>query len=281
MATRAYAEHAPLPRIRERLAAWPPGAARRWRSPEHDPLIGRVTRELATYRPEGARTNGGPDVEACLTIAADVGMLHALPAADAGALARSLGPIGDTRALSLLLALVRHHDPAVRRAVIGELLAGPHAPDAVIARLPKEVFDYTLRVAPFVAKDHGAGAPMLAALFREVSPREMSLQVLYLQTIAQLGGPAEAHVLVGALDSAYDGVQAAALDGLAAIGALTDIPALEPLTKGVFREADVKARARAAIVAILTRDGDSTGGLALVEPDAEGRVSLSGAPPKG
>jgi len=205
-------------------------------------------------------------------------------------------PAHHARALPIVAELAAHALPAIATRALGLLFD---------LRLPAERIWSALGVAhtallldrgPELARDRGRDAlPLGRALFDRVNATgstSASLQAwLALFDRVNATGSTSASLqawlaLFGAIGYAEDiprvtphlahaeePVVLAALDALAAIGDLSAVAAIRPLTSGLFRDRDVKAKARATLEAITRRAGDGVGGLA-VTGDAGGRLGL-------
>ncbi len=180
----------------------------------------------------------------------------------------------------LVAQLGRGDSKELGRAALHALMVLPVHAEVVMGELDKdaEAVDLAVAYAPtvgFVAHEGGATlGPLIGALYQTCTQAVMRVE--YLELFTALGDPRHAPLAVAALDDDDDSVVVAALGALAAIGWNEHYKPVVALTKGFFRNGQVKEAARIAAEAIkgrLPRAGalsiaDAEGGLQVVDDDA-------------
>lgn len=177
----------------------------------------------------------------------------------------------------LVAQLARADSKELGRAALHALMVLPVHAEVIMAELDKEPesVDVAVGYAPAVAfAAHEGGAtlgPLVAALYETVTHGLMRLA--YLELFEAVGDPRHAPLAVAALDDDDEQVVVAALKALAVIGWNEHYKQVVALTKGFFRNGQIKDAARSAADAIkgrLPREGalsiaDADGGLQVVD----------------
>jgi hypothetical protein len=97
-----------------------------------------------------------------------------------------------------------------------------------------------------------------------------------LRALAATGDASDESLLLGNLDADQEAIVVASIEALGALGTIAVVSRLLELSKGVFRDRDIKRAARAAVEAIQSRaTGGGHGGLAVaVDVSAGGEVAV-------
>jgi len=129
----------------------------------------------------------------------------------------------------------------------------------------------------FIRKHPKYGAGLLIEFFERIEPRYVAPRINYLRVIALTRDTRVAGRIAEHVDSPYEDEQLAVVATLEHIGDLSVIPALKPLTEGLFRGGALKAAAKSAIEAIRAREGARSlpGALSLSEHAGPGALALS------
>lgn len=216
------------------------------------------------------------------------------------------GRYGDTtEAVSLVAQALTSRDPSLRMMaagrsapdVAGPILSAIATDGAALGSLRVEAVDtierrgltatYGPELVSLVPRASGALlATVLAVLGRASHPVPIAILRRRVGGVSSAGrvsiarslgdqGRAAADTLVGLLADEASDVQTAAATALGAVGDLSAVEPLLPLTQGVFANGDLKRAARAAVEAIQERQGTGpAGGLALAdEIDTGGALS--------
>ena len=177
----------------------------------------------------------------------------------------------------LVAQLARGDSKELGRAALHALMVLPVHAEVVMRELDKvpEAVDLAVGYAPavgFVAHEGGATlGPLVGGLYQTVTHALM--RVAYLELFEAVGDPRHAPLAVAALDDDDEQVVVAALGALAVIGWNEHYKPVVALTKGFFRNGQVKDAARRAAEAIkgrLPREG----ALSIAE-GGEGQLGLS------
>lgn len=174
-----------------------------------------------------------------------------------------------------ILALVGHPSREVRLAALSALDALAFDPETLLGLLAPEHHLSVIELSPELAESSGRGGALLQAAFR-VSfrfnlPGEKRLRLI--TSMMHVTGLAE-DFLWDRLEAPDNPTREAAIEVLGARGTAASLARLVPLTTGLFRSGDLKARARAAIARIVDRHGPlEVGGLAL-SPQKVGGLAL-------
>lgn len=141
------------------------------------------------------------------------------------------------------------------------------------------------QLLPTFARDHPElGARLLIEFFERIEPRHVNPRITYLRAIGATRDVSVGARLVKEIDSPYEEMQLAVVEALQHVGDLSAVPALKPLTEGLFRSGQLKAAARAAIELIRAREGARSlpGALSIADgADAGGLTVSDGGPDHG
>ncbi|MCC6622570.1 MAG: hypothetical protein IT385_15005 [Deltaproteobacteria bacterium] len=186
-------------------------------------------------------------------------------------------PAHHERALPIVAELARHALPGIASRALGLLFDLRVPPERIMGALGVAHTALLLQRGPSLARDRGREAlPLARALFDRVSATGSTAEALidWLDLMGALGDADDVPRLTPHLAHAEPPVVLATLGALAAIGDLAAVSAIRPLTSGLFRNRDVKARARETLEAITERAGDRAGALSVSE-DAGGRLEVA------
>lgn len=174
-----------------------------------------------------------------------------------------------------ILALLGHPSREVRLSALSALDKLGLDPETLLGLLAPEHHLSVIELSPELAESSGRGGALLQAAFR-VSfrfnlPGEKRLRLI--TSMMHLTELAE-DFLWDRLEASDNPTREAAIEVLGARGTAASLARLGPLTTGLFRSVDLKARARAAIARIVDRHGPvEVGGLSLSN-DTTGALTI-------
>ena len=190
-----------------------------------------------------------------------------------GALA--LAPLPESFELVLHLCGRKSVAVVTRALVVLHKLGKP--PFDIMRSLSPSATGQLQHLLPTFARNHPElGASLLIEFFDRIEPRNVNPRITYLRAMAATRDVSVGPRLVRELDSPYEEMQLAVVEALLHLGDLSAVPALKPLTEGLFRSSQLKSAARAAIEAIRAREGARAlpGALSLAEGGGPGGLAI-------